>query len=657
MTPNDHNPMAGMLSFWTRRISRTSRRIAALVLVVGLVVPATTHAELGIQTVTLDDGWNAVWLEIEPVDANGDPKAPQDVFNNAAISVIATPKQLAGLAEFFGDAPVDADDINQGPTSQFNEGGWEIWLRTDPSGDSNLVMTFGSRPYLIHVDPGTGQFGLPLTGKARFFRPTWTPDRYNLVGFHTNGTITFQDFFAPSGGAHPVGKIYELDAATGAWSIVTAGDPILPDTAYWIFSDGPSDYMGPVAVDFDLAGTGRLSFGGPGDAVTVDVDPDTLVVDLEDIVLTNLDATNTAVPELDLIKAEPGMGSLKLHVVRPTADNLAWDRRNEVDPVEMVTVMPSDIEESIAPQTSGVLTLGAERAWSSTPAARTNLYRLRTGGGNEVWLPIHAVNSDVPPDTVSAPPMGSLAGLWVGEAIIDSVTSIVEDGEPVRKAASKAPVRIILHSDASDVVSLLSHVTIMQTKTADPDVEPVPVLVVDQAKIPFFEGIKERNGKLVGIRIEAVAYDMPRKLDINTQAALVAKAALQVPQVVLEDEQDVLDFLLARSLRHPNLVEDYKLSLTMNGNLGAGQTVGTTEGSLGLDPFHRSNPFRHAFHQQHARGANISREIEIVFDTEQPIAGRLNGTFSDTLKGITKSDLQLTGRVTLERVSAVDTLE
>jgi hypothetical protein len=365
-----------------------------------------------------------------------------------------------------------------------------------------------------------------------------------------------------------------------------------------------------------------------------------------------------------------------------------------VDSTENLTTAPSpgsDLGEDVDPQTTAVLTLGARRAWTTSPVARTNLYRLRTGGGNEVWLPIHAVNSQVAQAGAAAPPLGSFAGLWVGEVIVDSVTTIVVDGEPVRKAVSKAPIRILLHSDASNAVSLLSQVTIMQTKgeeISDSDndgfsdtvetaagtdpaddedfpadrsitgLQPQPVLVVDRARIPFFEGIKERNGKRVGLRLEAVAYDMPRKLDLNVQAALVAKAAAQVPAVAIADADDLLDYLGSRKLRPPDLEEEYHLTLLLAGDLGAGRTVQTTTTDpLRLDPFHRSNPFRHAFTQKHARGANISRELLIAFDAEQPIADRLAGSFSETLKGLTKSNLQLTGRVELRRVSAVDTLE
>jgi hypothetical protein len=677
MNPNIRKNMIGSpFNYGTN--SKAPLRVL-LVLLVLLGLPNASKAQIGTQRVTLDAGWNAVWLEVEPIypagHANeGKVKLPEDVFTNAAIDIITTPKQLAGLAEFFGDAPFDADNIDPDPAfpvSQYNQGGWETWLRADPPDVGRLVTTFGNRPYLIHVDAGTAQFALDIEGKARFFRPTWTPDRYSLIGFGTDGVISFEDFFKPVTATHPLGKIYALNA-DGSWTVVTAGDPVKNDTAYWIYCNGISDYMGPVAVDFDLAALGQLSFGGPGDAFTVDEAPDDLVLDLEEIVLTNLNATgDPAVPELDLIAADPldepqgnPASGLFLHIVKPVTDNLGYERfGGMVDTTENLLTAPSTpapIGESIEAQTTGVLTVGARRVWSTGRTERTNLYRLRTGGGNEVWLPVSALHNDLqlPGATVPATADADVAGLWAGEVIIDTVTSLVEDGGPTRPAAGSAPILILLHSDDIGTVSLLSQVTVMQTKSADPEVVPEPVLVLDPARIPYFEGVKERNGKRVGVRLEAVAYDMPRKLDIITQAALVAKAAAQVPPVTLEDDSDVLDYLLARKLRPPDLDEVYKLSLELAGELGAAKSVSTkSTDPLKLDPFHRSNPFRHAFHQQHARGVSITRQIEIVFDSEQPINGRLAGTFSEILQGLTKSNLQLTGRVSLQRVSAVDQLE
>jgi hypothetical protein len=663
---------------------------AALLLTMGV-----SRAQNATQSLSLSAGWNSVWLEVEPRYAAGDtvlndpavpgddetlvagdslvgqPKAPQDIFTNAAITTIVTPKPLAGLAEFFGNDP--------GSISTFNQAEWRQWLRIDPSGSNNLSRISGNRPYLVEVGAGTTAFSLPVTGEARFFRPSWTPDRYNLLGFGIKGTISFEDFFSPAAGAHPVGRIYSL-APNGNWAVVNPTDPILDGVAYWIFCNGPSKYMGPVAVDFDLAVTGALNFGGPADAVTVGA----LKLDLEELVFSNRGGT-PATPSLDLITADTGSGDLSLSVVKPIPASLGYMLAPGagVDTSPGVTASPASLGETIAAQSTAVLSLGAQRNWITGQVGRTNLYRLATGNpGVQFWLPISALNSSIqlPSDTLPETPAGNVAGLWVGEVIIDSVTSIVEDGAPTRPAAGSAPVRILLHSDASGSVSLLSQVTIMQTKTADPEVAPVPVLVVDRRRLPFFEGVKERNGKRVGLPLDAVAFDMPRDTSLAAQSEnpvtpdsddlidmIVAESTSPstnwssgqaiYPDRASVDPAAIDSYLLFRSIRPPALKELYKLSLPLTGAIGAGKTVATSPGSLVVDSFHRSNPFRHAFHKKHARGPKITRELTIVFDSDQPIPDRLTGSFRELMRGAIKSNLELTGRLELRRVSAVDSLE
>ena len=108
------------------------------------------HAQVAKQTIPLGDGWNAVWLEVEPTYPTGHVRAgqamaPEDVFTDPKIDIVASPKPLAGLSELYF-----AND----PTSEsgtFNQDGWEQWHRGAPVGN-DLVMMTGNRAYLIHTN-------------------------------------------------------------------------------------------------------------------------------------------------------------------------------------------------------------------------------------------------------------------------------------------------------------------------------------------------------------------------------------------------------------------------------------------------------------------------------------------------------------------------
>lgn len=628
------------------------------------------------QTVALSPGWNSVWLEVEPVNNAGQQMAPEDVFTNPSILAVATPKPLSGLSEFFASEP--------GEISTFNQDEWQQWKRTDPAGVNNLPLVSGNRPYLIQVDPSASPFSLTVHGKVSFFRPTWTPDRYNLVGFGLQGSPTFDAFFGPSGTRHPVDKIFSLNSATGNWQRVTGSSQMVSGQAYWVFCSGQSTYTGPVSVDFEFASAGVLNFGGPADAVVVDQGVDAMELDLKELLFSNAGSAPVT-PELDLIVSNSTSGSLALHVVKPASDTLGFVRGNQVDS-SAGAGGSSSLEETAAPQQTAVLTLGARRSWSDN-SPRTNVYRLKTGPtGASFWLPVIAAKSDAPQAAVGS--VSGVTGLWVGEVFVDQVTSIVEDGAPVKPASGAAPMRIILHSDANGIVRLLSQVTVMQSKTADVNMIPTHVLVLDSAKIPFFEGIKERNGKRVGQRIEAVAYDMPRKLDGVSQASLLEdpkflklttlspalQDALSTDPSVRTAAQNTLlasssslsaiaaakltipsllpGYLVSSTSRSPKLAEAYDLSLQMNGSMG-----GNLSGALVVDPYHRSNPFRHAYHHDLAKGPQITRTMNLVFDQNQAVAGRLVGTFSETMAGLIKSNLTLSGRFELRRVSTVDSLQ
>ncbi len=588
---------------------RSSWSLAWLALVGLFAAAVAAQAQTAPQTVSLVSGWNAVWLEVEPVYPAGNakagqPQAPADVFTNAAIDIVATPKPLAGSAEFFGSEPGSLTTV-----TTFNKDDWQQWKRTDIASANNLASIFGNRPYLIHT---TGAANFTVTGKVRFFRPTWIADRYNLLGFGLEGSRTFGDFFSASGAKHPVDKIFTLTAA-GSWVKATAAQTIEAGKAYWIYSSGPSTYMGPVAVDFEHAGGGSLDFGGPGDAVKVGAES----LDLKELVFTNY-GTGSVTPSATAINADAG---LTLYRVSPAATGLGYVRGNGF----LAAFVPVGSQQTIP------LTIGAKRTLADD-ALHTSLYRLRSSTtGASFYLPITAVRSEVQQTAVvgGGAPVSSLAGLWVGDVVVDKATSIVVNGSPVQPSAGTAPLRLILHADSAGAVRLLSQVTLMQTKTADPGVPGVPVLVVDPAKIPFFEGIKVRDGKRVGVRVEAIAYDMPRSASAWTGPDLITFAT-----------------------RPTALQENYDLTKTMTGSMG-----GTVSTSLTLDPFHRSNPLRHVYHQDLTKGPRITRTLSVAFDSGSAFPDQLTGTFSDTIQGLIKDSLTLTGRVQLRRVSPVATLQ
>ncbi|MGI9244347.1 MAG: hypothetical protein ACR2RV_26345, partial [Verrucomicrobiales bacterium] len=298
------------------------------------------------------------------------------------------------------------------------------------------------------------------------------------------------------------------------------------------------------------------------------------------------------------------------------------------------------------------VSLGAERNWAERGGKRENLYRIEVGS-QFFYLPMSAEQ----PGVVGAEPGGENAaatGLWVGTVVFSGVTQL---GESTATATtSTAPMRILIHVDAGGQASLVSEVTLMQEKNAAPETEPSRVLVVDDSKLSNFEGIEERDGKLIGLRLSTVGYDMPRDMDPGVQTEVVDEVAaadnIDPTDVTLEQ---ILTWVDGQSERPVSLAENYVLSWPLTGGLGSGETL-TTTSDLVLDPFHRSNPYRHAFHPRHGTGFAISRSLTIAIDTTTE-TDFFTGTYQETISGLADRKITAQGMLSLRRISMVGLLQ
>ncbi len=558
------------------------------------------------QSLSLEPGWNAVWLEVEPRAADGRAMPPEAVFKDAAISSVATYSPTRAPVEF----------VENPSKNSLNAEGWAIWYRTDPARRANLREIQGHRAYLVR---SSAALTLEITGEASFHVHRWQPDSYNLLGFGILDTHrpTFADFFGPAIHSHPVNRIFRLDPSRGNWVAVKPSDAMSPGAAYWIYAQGPSSYQGPFQLDF--MGVGELAYGS----------------DLKDQELLIFNGSGLPADfVMDRVNAPNGLELI--HLVRDPA---------ALTETEDVPIVQFPIGAA-GPGQSVIETLRLRRAWTGNPEQR-QLYRVSsTSLGTYFWLPASGVHPGlVPPgdETPNAPAQG----LWVGDVILKNVSGRVpsdaaEAGTQADPVLAGPKARVILHVDAAGSVRLLKAVVFMRTRALDP-ADAEQVLVIHPGKIPYFEGIERRAGKRVGKRIETTFYDLPREVP---------------PPDSLPPDFD-----------QSALREEYLHALPLTGGVGPGKRCGTSPSSpLTLDAWHRSNPFRHAFHPAHASGFRIEREMSFAFDPPTSKAARtipnygeetLVGSFSETLKGLVRESekILVAGRVVLRRVSRNPTLE
>lgn len=231
---------------------------------VGLVflIPAMVGAQdaepAGIQTIALRAGWNAVAIQVEPENA-----APAAVFASLPVDKVAT--------YFPSRTPVE---FVQDPASQpWKQKGWRAWFA--PALPESLVNDLyainAGQCYLVHA---TAPATLTIRGTVVCRRLKWRADSFNFVGFPVDpaNPPTFQKWFAGSSAHQPTKRaaVYSLDASDKWIPVVNPESTLIqPNTAYWVFCHGGSDYQGPLDVSTPFGVGTQLDYGNATETLSL----------------------------------------------------------------------------------------------------------------------------------------------------------------------------------------------------------------------------------------------------------------------------------------------------------------------------------------------------------------------------------------------------
>jgi len=89
----------------------------------------------------------------------------------------------------------------------------------------------------------------------------WHPNAFSLVGFPIDAAEqpTIAAFFAGAEAHSPL-KIYRMTG--GHWSLITnpASELMKPGASYWVYSEGASDFRGPLTVVYGSSASGGVVF-------------------------------------------------------------------------------------------------------------------------------------------------------------------------------------------------------------------------------------------------------------------------------------------------------------------------------------------------------------------------------------------------------------
>lgn len=326
---------------------------AALFLAVAAVGAAEPVRQ---QTVQLRKGWNAVFLEVAPLEPE-----PAKVFAGTPVDIAAAFHGPLTSAQFMTDPGANL----------FRLAGWSVWYaETRPDAFlKSLHAINGQQGYLLHARQ---DFTLSVTGLVSPAAVRWQADAFNYVGFSVDAVTapTFARFFGGSP-AHNHNRIYRLE--NGVWRQATnpAAEVMRSGEAFWIFCAGTSDYQGPLQVE--TTSRNGLALGAAKDAVVLrNRTTHPVGVTMEHVV-----TAQNSVPLSILVLAVGDTNSPVRQIATPQADG-AWSQ--PMPPIEPGQAFRVPFQLRREAMTSG---------------RQTSVLKFSTDVGTVLWLPVYGFRQDL----------------------------------------------------------------------------------------------------------------------------------------------------------------------------------------------------------------------------------------------------------------------
>ena len=537
-----------------------------------LLVSATARAQWQSTTYTLKTGWNSIYLHGDATHAT-----PEQLF--AAYPAVTEVWRWNPNPTQVGFTSTPLLPSNGTPE-------WSKWVRGGPS--ASLIGLTGQSAYLVKCSAAAS---VAIAQRPMPPSNTWVRSGANFLGFPsskaTGNFPTFSNYFAtfPAAIAANARIFKYVGGELGAGNPLQIFSPNLErvdrDQAYWFSSEVVGNFHSPVQIS--LSNGEGFAFGRRGTVITARVMNRTAAVMTLRIAPV---ASNTPPSGQELITAG-------VPLTRRTLDEQAeW----------VETPIAAAYDEVIAPNSSVELSFGIDRSLMSGAADALYASLLRfsdLANTFDILLPATARKD-------------SLAGLWIGEAVVTAVES-----KPLQNAVKPAgnafPLRYLIHVADDGTARVLSQV---------------------------FMG-----------PLAAAPHDFGLCL---TEAGLKADAKSAARRIVAT-----------------HMPLDRALSST--GSFGIGSDLSCTIATPFDDP---TNPFVHQYHPDHDNKSgqtalvagqeshSVTRQVTFTFTATPPGGGSatgwgssvIGGTYGEVVSGLHKENISLTGTFGLRRASELGTL-
>jgi len=550
-------------------------------------------AQYSTQEIHLDEGWNGVYLRVQPDDAQC-----RAVFSGWPVESVSLYNMNQTAVQF-----TTSPDEPQSPQDDYL-----TWVPTDIAGLNVLNSVLAGHSYLIYA---TNSCTKILTGRPVVPRTLWTSlstNRVILAGFCVGENATFGTYLnglgVDSSGfeAHAVGGTnythMAIPIGMSAWNGSVDGEKVESSAAYFFsFSDNlVSDFSGPIKVS--PADSDGVHFYENYSYKSLKIENEhgnnlTVTVNL----VASVPAPNGSLPVLPMLYYKEVLKDWKpwtAAISKKVEAGQSWDIQLAVDRLDMV------VGESYG-----------------------GVFVLTDTAGSRVEVPLEVDYSD----SYSAvwP-----AGLWVGEAVLSEVSQMLGDGTVIdgQQAGSTMKYRLILHVDEGGDCRLLQRVIVSGSE--DDDGNWNTKLYRDEADVP---------ADTTAVRISSVALGL--KNDVSWDETAGEFGDTLRFNYVIDASDPVNPFLHSRHPQHDGLGFDFKTPLP------SGDNFINYVAEIKPETFSISNTITMVWNDE-SEGAGSA-----LWNPEETATG----TFSHQIDGLRKEGaILMDGTFEIQRVSQVGTL-
>lgn len=460
-----------MTPFHSSAAPARSLRALCLIALGSLLFAATAHAQWQSTTYTLKGGWNSIYL-------HGDAShATPDTLFAAYPEVLEVWRWNPNPTQVqFTTSPL----IPSAGTAE-----WSTWVR---GGSANsLSKLIGQTAYLVKCS-GTTADTYSVTIPQRVLPPSaaWVRNGANLMGFPSKLTSslypTMSSYFAtfPAAIASNV-KIYkyvggDLGPGNPLQVFSTSAERLDRNQAYWFDSEVVGNFYAPVEIS--LSNGSGIDFGRTGSTVTVRLLNRSSTVST--VTIAPVASSSAPTDQEGITAAVP----ITRRVFNATT--ASWTE----------TSISAAFTEVVGPNAAVELTFGINRAamTGNSNAFYASLLRFTDSAGlYDILLPVTARKA-------------SLAGLWLGDAVVGGVQSKTA-GYTGTATAQSYNLRYIVHVDDAGKARVLSQVFLGLLAGESP-----------QSGICTAESALSVADKASARRIVAAHLPLDRVLDSGTMA-------------------------------------------------------------------------------------------------------------------------------------------